>query len=121
MSAFLAGTILAACSAAGAGPPPETPDFPLANGVYHGAKGRLVLRIYVPRRKVKMSRSTPRYISSATQAMTIAITGPVRVNKIVALTANATGCSSSLAGTLCTPKNTRADAVSVEGDLLRCI
>jgi sugar lactone lactonase YvrE len=99
LSVLLAAAMLAACSSAGVGPTPQTPE--LATSAHHGAKGRLVIRIRVPRKK-KTSHAAPRYISPATAGMTVAITGPTDVSKIVALTPNASGCSSSLAGTLCT-------------------
>jgi DNA-binding beta-propeller fold protein YncE len=100
LSVVLAAAMLAACSSPGVGPTPQVPAF--ASSAHHGGKGRLVLRIRVPRKKKTGRHVAPRYISPATAGLTVAITGPTDVSKIVALTPNATGCSSSLAGTFCT-------------------
>lgn len=98
LSALLTVAMLAACSSGSFAP---TAQAALANDAHHVAKGSLMLRIVVPKKK-KTRRQAPHYISAATQAMTIAIIGLTDVNKTVALTPNANGCSSSLAGTLCT-------------------
>ncbi len=99
LSALLTAALLAACSSAGAGLAPV--PLALGNSAHHGAKGRLVLRILIPRKK-KTSSSSPRYISPATAAMKIVILGLTNVTKTVALTANARGCSGTVAGTFCT-------------------
>ena len=92
LSAFLAAATLAACSSPGVAPAPEAPTLGLANGAIHDAKGRLVLRIRIPRKK-KRNAATPRYISPATKAITISISGPADVSKTAALTPGAPGCS----------------------------
>ncbi len=44
----------------------------------------------------------PRYISAATQGLTLDLTGPTSVNETVSLLPNAQGCTSTLASTQCT-------------------
>jgi streptogramin lyase len=91
-------------------PPPGAPD---ASGhalapARRRDRGRLVLRVHVPRkhhRKWHRHRGAgdrPRYVSAATQSMTVAISGPTNVNQTVNLTPTSSGCSSSLTGTFCT-------------------
>jgi sugar lactone lactonase YvrE len=93
LSAVLATAMFAACSSAGVGPTLQgLPAQPLANGVQSGAKGSLVLRIHVARKK-KTGDAAPRYISPATEAIKIAITGLTDVKKTAALMPNARGCS----------------------------
>src|ERR1700722_6929879 len=92
---LLAAAVLTACSSAG-GPPLQVPPVqPLANGVRRVAEGSFVLRIHVSRKK-QTRRIGPRYISPATQAITISIAGPTKVKKTAALTPNAGGCSRGL-------------------------
>jgi virginiamycin B lyase len=74
------------------------PSAARPNGHRRGT-GALVLRIHVPKRK---HRRGARYISPATQGISIAISGPTNVNETAQLTPTATGCASSLAGTYCT-------------------
>jgi streptogramin lyase len=101
---------LAACSGAssGSGPLPAAGTVgPSGSAAPHHRKGRLVLQIHIPKRKhhrrVRVTGARgPHYISPATQSMTIALTGPTDLNESVGLTPNSQGCSSSLAGTLCT-------------------
>jgi sugar lactone lactonase YvrE len=98
--AVLVAAILAACSSPGVAPlAPQAVS--VANNTHRPAEGSLVLRIQVPREH-RTRHHGPRYISPATQAMTIAITGPAKLRKTVALTPSARGCASSLAGTHCT-------------------
>jgi len=91
--------MLAGCGNGG-GLSPLAPQAPAAASAHHAGKGKLVLRIHVP--KKKRTRHGAHYISAATQAMTIAIVGLQDVNETVGLTPTATGCQSSLAGTFCT-------------------
>ena len=60
--------------------------------------GRRQLRAADPTYREKSRRAVlgPHYISPATQAITISITGPTKVAKIAALTPNAGGCSRGL-------------------------
>lgn len=76
-------------------------------GTLHRAKGKLMLRIHVPKRhrheRVKVMRhGKPAYISPATQAMTVALSGPTSLTETVSLQPTAQGCTSSLTGTFCT-------------------
>jgi hypothetical protein len=92
---LLAAALLTACSSAG-GPPLQVPPVqPLANGVRHVAEGSFVLRIHVSRKK-QTRRIGPHYVSSATQALTISITGLISLKKTAALTPNAGDCSRGL-------------------------
>jgi sugar lactone lactonase YvrE len=93
LSILVVAATLTACSSAGS-PPLETPSAPLVTNAVRndGGEGRLVLRIRVPRKK-KTRRLRPHYISPATQAITISITGPTEIKKTAALTPNASGCS----------------------------
>jgi sugar lactone lactonase YvrE len=44
----------------------------------------------------------PQYLSTATQSIVIAISGPTVVNETAGLTVNSSGCTSTLASTICT-------------------
>ncbi|MHB1550529.1 MAG: hypothetical protein ACYCX6_04960, partial [Vulcanimicrobiaceae bacterium] len=44
----------------------------------------------------------PQYLSTATQSIVIAISGPTTVNETAGLTVNSSGCTSTLASTICT-------------------
>ena len=65
------------------------------------AKGRAVITIHVPRKRHARGIH-PRYISPATAAMTLAITGPTTLNQTVNLTPTSTGCTSTVTTTNCT-------------------
>jgi streptogramin lyase len=101
---------LAACSGGGSGSealPSAGTAAPPSSAAAHHRKGRLVLHIHIPKRKhhrrVRVAGARgPHYISPATQSMTIDLTGPTNLNESVGLTPSSTGCSSSVAGTLCT-------------------
>ena len=95
LSSLLAAVALAACSSVGMPPSQASPVQALADGVNRGAKGSFVLRIHVPRTK-KARYATPHYISPATAAIKIAITGLTDVKKTAALTPNAGGCARGL-------------------------
>jgi streptogramin lyase len=97
--AFLTAGVLAACSV-GAGTTPATPGVPTSDA-HSRSKGHLTVRIRVPKRH-RRHHAAPAYVSPATQAMTIALTGPTHLSETVGLTTGASGCASSLAGMLCT-------------------
>jgi hypothetical protein len=63
----------------------------------------VTLRIHIPKRHSYRIKRTghPSYISPATQAMTLAITGPTTLNQVIPLTPTSTGCSSNPTGTTC--------------------
>jgi hypothetical protein len=65
-------------------------------------KGTAVFRITIPKKAASSGTRRPTYVSPATQAMTVAITGPTTVNQTVALTPTSGGCASTLASTQCT-------------------
>src|SRR5215469_14648016 len=102
IAAALVAAMLCGC-AAGAKTPSLLPVAPERvnagtpqSDARHGA-GKLVLRIRVPKRHRRA-----RYISPATQGITIALTGPTNVSETASLQPNASGCTSTLAGTSCT-------------------
>ncbi|MBV8148832.1 MAG: hypothetical protein JO092_07055 [Candidatus Eremiobacteraeota bacterium] len=63
----------------------------------------VTLRIHVPKRRLQRVRHAPRpnYVSPATQAMTLDISGPTRVYQVVPLTPTSSGCSTNPTGTTC--------------------
>ncbi|MGD1065652.1 MAG: hypothetical protein ABR975_02445, partial [Vulcanimicrobiaceae bacterium] len=66
-------------------------------------KGTALFRVTIPKKAATSGRSRgPAYVSPATQAMTIAISGPTTVNETAALTPTTNGCASTLASTSCT-------------------
>ena len=87
---------IAGCSSAGSGAQPalQTPD---AVSARRAAAGKLVLRIRIPRKHHRAH-----YVSPSTKGMTVSIVGLTDKNETVELTPTANGCTSSLAGTLCT-------------------
>ena len=111
---LLAAATLTACSSAG-GPQLQVPPVqPLANGVRQGADGSLVMRIHVSRGK-QDAPAGPHYVSPATQAITIAITGPAERNENCRAHAQRRG----LFARLMHGDDSRAQAVSVSDELLR--
>jgi hypothetical protein len=58
----------------------------------HPRKGRLEIRIRVPKRRHRRSRG-PRYISAATKGMTMAFSGPTSTTQVVNLTPSDPRCS----------------------------
>jgi hypothetical protein len=65
--------------------------------------GTALFRVTIPKKAATSGRSRgPAYVSPATQAITVAISGPTTINETAALTPTSTGCSSTLASTLCT-------------------
>jgi hypothetical protein len=91
---------LAACSSAGGVAPPSPQSQVVASSARQPVKGRLVMRIRVPKRK-HARHTGAHYVSPATQGMTVAITGPTVVSEVVGLTPASPGCSSTSAGTTC--------------------
>jgi hypothetical protein len=97
MSAALVALLLAACAGGGSVPPSVT-------GAQSGAshRGSLTLRIKVPHKKRHVRRSKAgKYISPATQSIQVAITGSSTQTLTADLTPTSTGCSSTLATTVC--------------------
>jgi NHL repeat len=86
----LAIAVLTACSSSGEPALQSAPAQPLASGSHRSDAGRLVFRVRVPRKR--KTRRAPRYVSPATAAITIAITGLANVQKTAALGPDA-GCS----------------------------
>ena len=69
----------------------------------HARPGRLVLHIVIPRKQRHHHRGRkPRYISPATQSITVTLTGPTAVATTAPLTPTSKGCTSGLASTFCT-------------------
>lgn len=69
----------------------------------HVRPGRLVLHVLVPKKRRHHRRGPkPRYVSPATQSMTVSLSGPTAVATTAPLTPTSQGCSSGLAGTFCT-------------------
>jgi streptogramin lyase len=105
--ALVAAVVLSACGAGGGATPPGAPMPASASGKHQG-KGRLVFRIRIPkhghhhRRLVRGRDGKPRYVSAATQGLTLDLTGPTTVSETVSLLPNAQGCTSTLASTQCT-------------------
>ena len=111
---LLVAATLTACSSAGGTAVQVPPVQSLANGGRQGADGSLVMRIHISRKK-KTRRAAPRYISPATAAITISITGLADVKKTAALTPDARG----LFARVVHGDDSWAKAVSVFGELLR--
>ena len=111
---FLAAATLTACSSAGGTALQVPPVQSLTNGARHGADGSLVMRIHVSREK-KTRRAVPRYVSPATAAITIAITGLVEPQKNRGAHTQRRG----LFARVVHGDDSRAQAVSVSGELLR--
>jgi hypothetical protein len=88
----------ASCGGGHAGTAPPVP----AKAVGAEQKGTAVFRIAIPKKAASSRTRRPTYVSPATQAMTVAITGPTTVNQTVALTPTSGGCASTLASTQCT-------------------
>ncbi|HEY4439613.1 MAG TPA: hypothetical protein VGN14_04115 [Candidatus Elarobacter sp.] len=65
-------------------------------------KAPAVFRIVIPKKSANAAGRRPAYVSPATQAMTLAITGPTTINQTVALTTSSGSCTSTLASTQCT-------------------
>ena len=92
---------LAGCTDAPAPSVPPTVSGASVPATVARREGRLVLRIRVPRKHARLRKGS-HFISPSTQGMTVQIKGPTTLNKTVSLQPTATGCSSSLTGTLCT-------------------
>jgi hypothetical protein len=63
--------------------------------------GKVVFRVRIHKKRAR-TRVGPHYLSPATQALTVSFTGPRNLTSTQALTPTSSGCSSSLATTLCT-------------------
>jgi hypothetical protein len=108
---LVALAVLAGC----AGRSDLTPPGAAAPSATH--KVAATIRIHVPKHakhaRVRVVRKgKPRYVSAATQGMTIAIAGPTTVNETVGLTPTSTGCASTATDTTCTLTITLAPCVS---------
>ena len=94
-SALIGAFLLAGCgggSQGSSGIPSAQPS--------HGKTGKAVLRIRVPKKAHRIRRHG-HYVSTATKAMTLAISGPTPINEQVNLTAGSTGCTSAATSTNC--------------------
>ncbi|MDB5043838.1 MAG: hypothetical protein JWN27_4564, partial [Candidatus Eremiobacteraeota bacterium] len=93
--------LLVSAAGCAGGHPGTTPSVPekVANAEQ---KATAVFRITIPKKAASSGTRRPAYVSPATQAMTVAITGPTTVNQTVALTPTSGGCASTLASTQCT-------------------
>ncbi|HLX26057.1 MAG TPA: hypothetical protein VKR05_03630, partial [Candidatus Cybelea sp.] len=94
--AVLVASVLSACSAGGVA---TVPNGSGGAPAVRAGTGTLLVRVRIPKRN---RHHHPRYISAATQGMTLAITGPTTAKETVSLQPTATGCTSSLTGTFCT-------------------
>ncbi|MBV8435676.1 MAG: hypothetical protein JO029_15455 [Candidatus Eremiobacteraeota bacterium] len=93
-AALLSLLVASACSGGPAIPPLTQ------HGSASARSGSLVVRVKVPKRR--RGRHT-RFISPATQAMTVSVAGPTPIaNKVIGLTPASHGCDGSLGGTICT-------------------
>ncbi|MGD1067129.1 MAG: hypothetical protein ABR975_09975, partial [Vulcanimicrobiaceae bacterium] len=103
-AAALAGALLAGCAGGGGTAAPRTSAS--AQPASHD-RGIARFTITIPKASAASTaaRRGPRYISPATQSMTLAVTtdpgGTSVINETVALTPTATGCTSTLASTQC--------------------
>ena len=105
----LAAVALLAGCAGGSHGSSVLPTSPTTNGK---GTGTAVFVINVPQQSASSaSRSAtsvrtkgvrPLYLSTATQSIVIAISGPTTVNETAGLTVNSSGCTSTLASTICT-------------------
>ncbi len=108
LGVLAAAALLAGC-AGGPHGSSVLPTSPTTNGK---GTGTAVFVINVPQQSASSaSRSAtsvrtkgvrPQYLSTATQSIVIAINGPTTVNETAGLTVNSSGCTSSLASTICT-------------------
>ncbi len=108
LGVLIAAALLAGC-AGGSHGSSVLPASPTTNGK---GTGTAVFVINVPQQNASSaSRSAtsvrtkgvrPQYLSTATQSIVIAISGPTTVNETAGLTVNSSGCTSSLASTICT-------------------
>ncbi|MHB8357741.1 MAG: hypothetical protein ACYDDQ_13745 [Vulcanimicrobiaceae bacterium] len=108
LGVLAAAALLAGC-AGGPHGSSVLPTSPTTNGK---GTGTAVFVINVPQQSASSaSRSAtsvrtkgvrPQYLSTATQSIVIAISGPTTVNETAGLTVNSSGCTSSLASTICT-------------------
>ncbi len=106
--ALVAAALLAGC-AGGSHGSSMLPTSPTTNGK---GTGTAVFVMNVPQQSASAaSRSAtsvrtkgvrPQYLSTATQSIVIAISGPTTVNQTANLTVNSSGCTSTLALTVCT-------------------
>jgi hypothetical protein len=96
ISAALAGAFLLAGCGGGSQSSSGIPSAPSSQG----KKGKAILRIRVPKKATRIRRHG-HYISPATQAMTLAISGPTPLSEQVNLTAGSTGCTSTATSTNC--------------------
>jgi hypothetical protein len=95
LALLVSATMFAACSAQ-SGSAPGVPSAPAATH----KKGTVVVRIKIPKKRHDGGKGS-RYVSPATQSMTLAITGPTAVNETVALTAGSNGCVATVTTTAC--------------------
>ncbi|MHB8214350.1 MAG: NHL repeat-containing protein [Vulcanimicrobiaceae bacterium] len=108
LGVLAAAALLAGC-AGGSHGSSMLPTSPTTNG---RGTGTAVFVINTPQRNASAaSRSAtsvrtkgvrPQYLSTATQSIVIAISGPTTVNETAGLTVNSSGCTSTLASTICT-------------------
>jgi DNA-binding beta-propeller fold protein YncE len=84
----------------GGGAGPSSPPIEPASH----AKVNVTFAVNAPASKTAQLRTRgarPQYLSPATQSITLAITGPTSVTETQNLTVNSSGCTSSLASTIC--------------------
>ncbi len=105
---------LASCSSLSAANPatplgasPVVPSVPAAGSASRARRGRVTIRIRVPRgakrQRVRVVRDgRPQYVSASTQALRLSITGPTTTSIVMGTVALAKGCSSELGALVCT-------------------
>ncbi len=108
LGVLVAAALLAGC-AGGSHGSSMLPASPTTNG---RGTGTAVFVMNVPRQSpsaasrsatsVRTKGVRPQYLSTATQSIVIAISGPTTVNETAGLTVNSSGCTSTLASTICT-------------------
>jgi len=102
-AAMVLGALVAGCAGGGAvAPRPAASAQPAGH-----SRGTARFTITIPKAQAASAaaRRSPRYVSPATQSMTIAVTtdpgGTSVIDETVALTPTSTGCNSTLASTQC--------------------
>lgn len=121
LSAALAGAFLAACSGGGNPGTAFAPGFAPAAAKHTERKGKIVLRIKVPKKRVHRGRHV-HFVSPATQSMKVDITNattnpPTNIAEIVNLTPTSTGCTSTLTSTQCVLTVTLAPASNYNAEI----
>lgn len=101
LCAGLLTLFLGACSSGGVAPLPVA-NQPASSGAVGADTFHATITVVVPRHRRHRVRG--HFVSPATKGMTIAITGPTKVNESIGLTPSSPGCVAGASGTACTVK-----------------